>query len=156
MKKIVLAVLLIMGLKGLSGAAEVARGLTHTHIVSSGIAFDRGTLMRVYCATVPATQLFNTAFVQFFDTTTAAVIPAGGLAYEALRNSSANVATPPLMLTSSGTATQVNGTGLEGVFYLFEPYGISFNRDAFMQVTIGSPGPAGWGGCTLYWRRDDW
>lgn len=152
MKKIIISSLIIFGLSVSAKAASVDRGLIHSFAVSSGIVFDRGVLMRVDCASVPATQAFNVNFVQFFDTTTLSSLPAA-TSINTFLASSANVATPQLMLNSTSTA---NGGALNtlGASISYEPYGISFSRDAY--IFFGGAPIAGWGGCSMYWRRDDW
>lgn len=146
MKRYFLTSLILLGISAVAGAQSVPKGLFHTVMQSSGVVFSGGgTLVKVQVSSAPATQAFNTAWVQYFDTV--AFLPAGGAGDAAY--TSTQTVTPKIILTSSGTVTiQPGGNG-----YVIDygPEGIYVSNGLFLRF-----GPPVLGAeIGTYWRRDD-
>lgn len=150
MKKFILALLFGLGFVGVSQAAA----LMHTHVTSSGQITNQGTaLYQVNCGSQSQVTNYGTAFVQFFDT--AAYQPAGGTSLVAFRASSNTTATPPLIFVSTTVSVGDVVQAIEEPNSVFSfPMGIYFNNGIFIHIAQ-SMGNA-WGGCTVYWRREEY
>lgn len=148
MKKVILAAFVMLGMTAVVQAGPVAGGSFHDHKTSSGVVFSgAGTLMKVHLSSVPATQAFNSLWVQYFDT--AAYQPAGGVSYSAFTTTQS--VTVPLMMSSSGTITLTPDGGGRSVD--FGPNGVFVNNGLYLYFVSDAAGTGV--RVQTYWRRED-